>query len=146
MNASSNITHSNKFSRVLFLECQGVTISLAKADEKIIADENNDELRRCVAVLEEENLHLWASPTELQRSADRSTKAVVVLRWELDNAIGDYDVLKDGKDSLLAERNVLRDQATDLESELAKVKADAAALKAKVASGEAHGVDDAAAA
>jgi hypothetical protein len=64
--------------------------------------------------------------------------------------IGDYDLLKDDNNILLAEHNVLWDHVTSLVSELAKAKASTAvgiaALKANVVSIKAHILDDAAAA
>jgi hypothetical protein len=68
---------------------------------------------------------------------------------ELDSVIGDYDLLKDDNNILLAEHNVLWDHVTSLVSELAKAKASTAvgiaALKANVVSTRAHVLDDAAA-
>jgi hypothetical protein len=79
----------------------------------------------------------------------KSAKVVVALRRELDSVIGDYDLLKDDNNILLAEHNVLWDHVTSLVSELAKAKASTAvgiaALKVNVVSIKAHILDDAAA-
>jgi hypothetical protein len=112
-------------------------LSLLKTTKKIIVDEDRGNLRKHVAELDEENSRLKASAAELQKTIDSSTEAVTVLRRALDERIEDYEPLKNGNDSLLAERNTLRDQVADLESVLAKVKTSAAgdisALEARVA-------------
>jgi chromosome segregation ATPase len=120
-----------------------------KVAEKIIAVENNDALRKRVAELEEENSQLKTSTVELQKSVESSTEAVTSLWQALEAGIKDYELLKDGENSLLAERNTLHDRVADLESELAEAKTstakDITALEAKVVSVEAHAMDDVAA-
>jgi vacuolar-type H+-ATPase subunit D/Vma8 len=77
---------------------------------------------------------------------DKSDEAVVLLWQELDEAIKDYDLLKDGNNSLLAECHALRVQVSDLKSEFAMAKASAAenitSLEAKVVSAEARVMDE----
>jgi hypothetical protein len=102
-----------------------------------------------VVELEEEILRLEASTAVLQKTIDSSAEAVISLCRVLDLNIEDYNLLKDGNNSLLAERNTLHEQVADLDSELAGVKAstvrDIATLEAKVVSVEARAVDDVAA-
>jgi hypothetical protein len=84
---------------------------------------------------------------ELWESVDRSAKAVVSLWQTLIGLIVDYELLKDGNNILLVERDALRDQVADLDSELVIAKAsaieDIAALEAKDAALEAHAADEA---
>jgi hypothetical protein len=83
----------------------------------------------------------------LHESVDKSAKVVVSLRWMLNGALDDFDLLKGGNNSLLVERDSLRDQVTDLDSELvtAKVRVteNIPTLEARVASAEAPAADEA---
>jgi hypothetical protein len=105
------------------------------------------ELCQCLVVLEEENSRLKASTAGLHESVDKSAKVVVSLRWMLNGALDDFELLKGGNNSLLVERDSLRDQVTDLDSELvtAKVRVteNIPALEARVASAEAPAADEA---
>jgi hypothetical protein len=53
---------------------------LTRAAEKIIIEENSDDLRKRIAELEEENAQLKVSTVELQKSVDKSADAVISLR------------------------------------------------------------------
>jgi hypothetical protein len=101
-----------------------------------------------VVELVEENARLKGSSVELQRSVDSSTEAVISLQQKLEAGIEDYELLRDGNNSLLVECNALQDQVIDLESKLAEDKAraakDIAALEVKVVSAEARAMDEAA--
>jgi chromosome segregation ATPase len=94
--------------------------------EKIITEENSDDLRKHVTELDEENSQMKASIAELQKFVDNSTEVVTSLRQAREAGIEDYELLKDGNSSLLVERNALQDRAADLESELAGAKTSAA--------------------
>jgi hypothetical protein len=52
---------------------------LTRAAEKIIIEENSDDLRKRIAELEE-NAQLKVSTVELQKSVDKSADAVISLR------------------------------------------------------------------
>jgi hypothetical protein len=72
------------------------------------------------------------------------------LRRELNEEIENYELLNNGNDSLLEERNNVRFRVADLESEVAKVRArvaeDIFALEARLAAAEVHAMEDSAAA
>jgi hypothetical protein len=55
------------------------SLSLTRAAEKIIIEENSDDLRKRIAELEE-NAQLKVSTVELQKSVDKSADAVISLR------------------------------------------------------------------
>jgi hypothetical protein len=58
-----------------------------------------------VTELEEANAQLKASNAEMQQTIDISSKAVALLRCELDEEIENYELLRIGNESLLDERN-----------------------------------------
>jgi hypothetical protein len=72
------------------------------------------------------------------------------LRRELNEEIENYELLNNGNDSLLEERNNVRFRVADLESEVAKVRArvaeDIFALEARLAAAEVRAMEDSAAA
>jgi hypothetical protein len=77
-------------------------LSLTKVAEKIITEENSDSLWRRIIELEEKNSQVKASAAELQKIVDSSIEAVTSLRRALEARIKDYELLKDGKNSLYA--------------------------------------------
>jgi chromosome segregation ATPase len=103
-----------------------------------------------VTELEEANARLNTSNAEIQQTNDSSSEVVTLLRRELDEEIENYELLKNGSDSLLEERNHAQYRAVELESELAEVKAsagrDIAALEARLAALEARATEDSTAA
>jgi hypothetical protein len=81
-------------------------LSLSKVAEKIITeDESSEMLWKRVTELEEANAQLKASNAEMQQTIDISSKAVALLRCELDEEIENYELLRIGNESLLDERN-----------------------------------------
>jgi uncharacterized membrane-anchored protein YhcB (DUF1043 family) len=99
-------------------------LSLSEVAGRIIAeDEGGAMLRRRVAELEEENAQLKASKAEMQKTVDSSSEVVTMLRRELDKEIQIYELLNNGNDSLLEERNNAQYRVANLESEeMAAVK------------------------
>jgi hypothetical protein len=75
---------------------------------------------------------------------------ITLLRRELNEEIENYELLNNGNDSLLEERNNVRFRVADLESEVAKVRArvaeDIFALEARLAAAEVRAMEDSAAA
>jgi hypothetical protein len=103
----------------------------------------NSSSERASDVPQSADLRLEASNAELQKIVFHSSaQTIISLRRALDLNIEDYNLLRDGNNSLLAERNTLYDRVADLESELAEVSVSAArgisALEAKVVCTEAR--------
>jgi hypothetical protein len=86
----------------------------------------------------------------MRSRVEKPDVVVALLRRELEEEVDNYELMRCGSESLLAECNTLCDQIADLESELVEVKMgatrDISIMEAKVASTEARAVDDAAAA
>jgi hypothetical protein len=102
-------------------------LSLSKMAKKIIAeDEGSAALQRRVVELKEANAQLKMSNAEMQQTIDISSEVVTLLRCELDEEIENYELLRIGNESLLAERNDAHYRVADLESELEEVKKSAA--------------------
>jgi phosphoribosylaminoimidazole carboxylase (NCAIR synthetase) len=103
--------------------------------------------QRCAS---EANAQLMVSEAKMQKTIDYSSEVVTLLRRELNEEIENYELLKNGNDSLLEERNNVRFRVADLESEVAKVRArvaeDIFALEARLAAAEVRAMEDSTAA